>query len=100
MKKERVEGKNLHQKRSLSLGREMGYIFALPREGRWRRRKLNKEHQRPLRAKHKLWEALTQAAQLSDDICQGDVGHAFQLVASNAGQRLTAQVPWLDVPCY
>lgn len=42
---------------------------------------------------------LTQAAQLSDDICQGDVGHAFQL-ASNARQRLTAQVPWLDVPRY
>lgn len=41
----------------------------------------------------------TQAAQLSNDICQGDVGHAFQL-ASNARQRLTAQVPWLNVPRY
>lgn len=67
--------------------------------GTWRRGKLNKEHQRPLRAKHRLSEALTQAAQLSDDICQGDVGPAFQL-ACIARQRLTAQVPWLDVPGY
>lgn len=67
--------------------------------GTRRRRKQNKEHQRPLRAKHRLSAALTQAAQLSDDICQGDVGHAFQLT-SNARQRLTAQVPWLDVPRY
>ena len=67
--------------------------------GTRRRRGGNKEHQRPLRAKHRLSAALTQAAQLSDDICQGDVGHAFQL-ASNARQRLTAQVPWLDVPRY
>lgn len=42
---------------------------------------------------------LTQAAQLSNDICQGDVGLAFQL-ASNTRQRLTAQVPWLNVPRY
>lgn len=65
--------------------------------GLWEEKELNKEHQRPLRAKHRLLEALTQAAQLSDDICQGDVGHAFQL-ASHSGQRLPAQVPRLDVP--
>lgn len=94
-------------KRSLSLGRgwewdKFSHYLGKADGGEIgtrRRRKQNKEHQRPLRAKHRLSAALTQAAQLSDDICQGDVGHAFQL-ASNARQRLTAQVPWLDVPRY
>lgn len=102
---ERVEGKNLYQK-GTSLSGRWGDTFSHylgkadgGETGTQRRRKLNKEHQRPLRAKHRLSAALTQAAQLSDDICQGDVGHAFQL-ASNARQRLTAQVPWLDVPRY
>ena len=103
---ERVEGKNLYKKKPLFgegwgwdkfshyLGKADGGEI-----GTRRRRGGNKEHQRPLRAKHRLSAALTQAAQLSDDICQGDVGHAFQL-ASNARQCLTAQVPWLDVPRY
>lgn len=104
---ERIERKKRHQKRSPSRSRERtGDIFLhyLGKAdggeiGTWRRGKLNKKQQRPLRAKHRLSEALTQAAQLSDDICQGDVGPAFQLTCI-ARQRLTAQVPWLDVPGY
>lgn len=43
---------------------------------------------------------LTEAAELADDVGQGHVGHALQLILDAPGQCRVAQVPGLDVPLY
>lgn len=40
--------------------------------------------------------ALTQAAELPDDVCQGYVSHTLQLVLDVSWQHGVAQVPGLD----
>lgn len=39
---------------------------------------------------------LTEAAELTDDVGQGDVGHALQLILDVPWQDCVAQVPGLD----
>lgn len=39
---------------------------------------------------------LTEAAELTDDVGQGDVGHALQLILDVPWQYTSAQVPGLD----
>lgn len=39
---------------------------------------------------------LTEAAELADDVGQGDVSHTFQLVLDVSWQHRVAQVPGLD----